>query len=199
MWTWDFARLHIKYNPVDLCVYLTKIIFATTHIYSVASYLLERNLRWFIPRTPDGSTDGPRSSGNLEELDFRNEALNALRMEELLKESLGESSLEKKLGKRGQDLESTDLQPMFKLSKSCPQDKTWKKEHGLDICGLCIVKLKVKTHVNVFGHAIDMFCRWCWNVTDAYFQNCRSHNGFEDVRSAIMTKKFKICLEWMDR
>jgi hypothetical protein len=31
-------------------------------------------------------------------LDFRNEALNALRMEELLKESLGESSLEKKLG-----------------------------------------------------------------------------------------------------
>ena len=45
-------------------------------------------------------TPGVFRGRSSEELDFRNEALNALRMEELLKESLGESSLEKTLGPR---------------------------------------------------------------------------------------------------
>lgn len=74
------------------------ILCTVTHFHSLA--FLSSLLPCFFnvlqlspePRNAPALRDVPG-----EELDFRNEALNALRMEELLKESLGESSLEKKL------------------------------------------------------------------------------------------------------
>ena len=75
-----------------------------------------------------------------EELDFRNEALNALRMEELLKESLGESSLEKKLS----------------WKRETGGKKRWNRWIKYDKLSGLLLKLKVK--LCVWKCLEDIFC-----------------------------------------